>query len=93
VEYNDLDLNKAVFDKYLHIDIDHLLNTQDKYIHNSEEFDFLFVDMLINNDKVNWHMNLMYLKQKTNQWINTLSKYIYLLELHDCPVKPFEQIQ
>ncbi len=53
MEYNDLDLNKVVFDKYLHIDIDHLLNNLDKYIRNSEDFDFLFVDMLINNDKVN----------------------------------------
>jgi hypothetical protein len=61
--HNYLDYSMVVFGKHLYIDIDYQLNNQDKHIDNSMDSYLVLVGMLLNNDKVNLNMKLIYLKE------------------------------
>ncbi len=65
--YNYLDYNMVVFDKYLYIDIDYQLKNPGKYIGNLMDLYLGFVDMWLNNYKVNLNMRLMYLNKNTQE--------------------------
>ncbi len=70
--YNYLDYNMVVFDKYLYIDIDYQLKNPDKYIGNLMDLYSVFVDMWLNNYKVNLNMRLMYLNKNTRMKLSLI---------------------